>query len=158
MHTFVGASERLQAQHQNFKGSGDETNFPSCLPHGQGWKWAISHFCSFTLFERAKERSLFRKERKKERSHIRSFQKSDTKSDCSFALLQRVTKTVIAHSIFFKERKWAMTDWANVRMSDERLSECANERWAMSNWANVRMSDERLSKCANEQLPNQLVP
>jgi len=77
------------------------------------WKWAIALFLSekwaiwkITHFSLTFEKS------EKERSLIRSFAKSDKKRVRSFALFKRANERAIAQSHFWKERKWAMSDWA----------------------------------------------
>jgi len=72
----------------------------------------FAHFCSFALFDRAKERSLISKERQK--------------SNCSFALFQRA----IAHSLFFKEQlsershNHSFEKSGNEQRANERMSNC----------------------------------
>jgi len=52
------------------------------------------------------------KRAKNERSFIRSFAKSAEKSDRSFAFFKRANEPVIAQLLFWKERKWDMSEWA----------------------------------------------
>jgi len=93
----------------------------------------FTHFCSFAHFERAIAfLSLFLKERraiallvallkreKKERLLIFSFAKSNKKSDRSFTLFKRANEQAIAQSLFWKERKWAMSEWAIAQPCNE---------------------------------------
>jgi len=91
--------------------------------------WKIAQFCSFAHFERAIPfLSLFVKARKSNCSFGRSFEKSkkksnicssvesNKKSDHSFALFKRANEQAITWLLFWKERKWVMSEWANERL------------------------------------------
>jgi len=97
------------------------------------WKSKRAVALFVALFERAKEwslfLSLFLKERKSDLSFgrsfkkskrrwllIRSFAKSAEKSNCSFTFFKRANEQAIAQSLVWKERKWAMSKWANERL------------------------------------------
>jgi len=96
------------------------------------WKWAIAHFRSLALFERANERllfsSLFLKERMNDGFFVALFKRAN-KSDRSFALLQRAMKRAIAHLLLFKKRM------------SERSLDCSFEKSGNERWAIVRMKD-----------------
>jgi len=98
----------------------------------------FAHFCSFALFERAREWLLFLKEQKSNHSFWKSERviallvallKRAKKSDRSFAFLQRAPKWAIAHLLFLKEQ---MSKWSH----NPSFEKSGNERRA------------------NEQLPN----
>jgi len=64
--------------------------------------------------------SIFQKERLCGRLQNCSFQKSDSKSDRSFAPLQRALTRAIAHSLFFKERQKEQSLFCSFEKSDEK--------------------------------------
>jgi len=96
------------------------------------WKWAIAHFCSFWKSKCYFRRSFWKSKRaialfvalfekrlhfwllfwKEQKKSDRSFAKSTAKSVRSFGLFKRANEWAIALSLFWKEWKWAMIEWA----------------------------------------------
>jgi len=86
---------------------------------GKSLLFALSLFLKEQMRDRSFCRSFWKSDRaiaKKERSLICSFAKSDKKSNLSFALFKRANERAIAQMLFWKERKWAMSKWANARL------------------------------------------